>query len=202
MACSVALSDAVLGPVDAAGLAAQRERLLAGARGRVLEVGAGTDRNLAHYPAGSAVAQVVACERTPARRRAGAAPVPVARVGASAAALPFADASFDTVVCTLLMCGEPEPAAAVREMRRVLHPEGSVLFLEPTVGRSPVTARVQRWVSPAWARVAGGGRLDRDTVAILRAGGFVVADCERLSPLGRVGAGTVVRGRAIPRRGT
>jgi SAM-dependent methyltransferase len=198
------LYDAVLSPVEAAGLAAERARVVAGAAGRVLEVGGGTGLNLAHY---AGVSEVVVCEpdaglRQRLVRRAAEASVPVTVVPGGVPGLAFADASFDTVVCTLVLCTVEDVAGSIAELRRLLRPDGCLLFLEHVIGRRPLTARVQRALAPGWARVACGCRLDRDTVAALRHGGFVVTDCERLAPLGRATAGTVVRGRAIPRRGT
>ena len=208
----MALSGALHSPLEAAVLSAQRDRLVAGAAGRVLEIGAATGLTLAHYGVGPAarsggIGAVVACEpdagrRRRSRRRAAVAPVRVTVVAARAAALPFADSSFDTVVCALALCMAPSPDRVATEMRRVLRPDGSLLFVEHVLGRSPLTAGLQRLAAPAWARVAGGCRVDGDAIATLRGAGFVVADCERPSPAGRLSAGTLVRGRAIPRRGT
>ena len=199
---SPAAYDRAFAPVERFGLARQRWLALAPARGRVLEVAARTGRNLPHYPPG---VRVVATEADAAMRsrlaaRAATAPVPVEVVAARVPGLPFADGEFDTVVCTLALCGVDDVSAAVADMRRVLSADGNLLFLEHILGRRPAMAVVQRAVAPAWV-AAGGCRVDRDTIAALRAGGFVVGDCERLAPLGRLSAGTVVRGRAIKRSG-
>lgn len=109
---------------------------------------------------------------------------------------------FDTIVSTFALCSVPDLPAALAELHRALSPDGYLLFLEHIVGRDAVTAAAQRAASPAWSRLAGGCRLDRDTIWALRAARFVITDCERLAPLGRLSAGTVVRGRAILRRDT
>jgi SAM-dependent methyltransferase len=196
--------DRAMAPIERWGLARQRRLTVAPARGRILEVGAGTGLNLAQYPAG---ATVVACEPDPglharleARAAASAASVEVVLGGVPG--LPFGDGSFDTVVCILVLCTVENVTGAVDEIHRLLAPDGQVLFLEHIVGRSHLTAAVQRTLSPAWAALAAGCRLDRDTVGALRAGRFVISDCERLAPFGRPTAGTVVRGRAIKRRGS
>jgi ubiquinone/menaquinone biosynthesis C-methylase UbiE len=115
------------------GMAAHRRALLAGARGRVLEVGAGTGLNLAFYPASLdelVLTEPDAAMRARLRRRV-ARRRPHATVAADRAeALPFADGSFDTVVCTLVLCTVPDPAAALAEFRRVLAPDGRLLFIE------------------------------------------------------------------------
>jgi len=115
--------------------------------------------------------------------------------------LPHADGAFDTVVCCWVLCRVENVAGSLAELHRVLAPGGQLLFLEHVRGRSHAVAAVQRALSPVWARVAGGCRLDRDTIGALRASRFVVDECERLAPLGRPTAGTVVRGRAILRSG-
>lgn len=196
--------DLAIAPLETLGLARERARLLAGAQGRVLEVGGGTGLNLCHYRP-EAVSGVVVCEpadslRTRLVARAERAPVPVEVVAGAVPGLGLAASSFDTVVCTLVLCSVQDLEGALAELLDVLRPDGRLLFFEHVLGRSPLTAHLQRLASPAWSRLAGGCRLDRDTVAALRAAGFVVTDCERPVPLGRPMAGTVVRGAAIPRR--
>ncbi len=109
------------------------------------------------------------------------------------------DASLDTIVCTLVLCSVPDPLGALKDMRRVLRPGGQLLFLEHVLASTGV-GRLQRLAAPAWAALAGGCRLDRDTIGAMRAAGFVVTDCDRPKPLGRASAQTVVVGRAIPRQ--
>jgi SAM-dependent methyltransferase len=200
--CSPAAYERAMAPIERWGLARQRRLTLAHARGRVLEVGARTGLNFAYYPPGTVVvaAEAGASMRRGLLARASTSAVPVGVVAAAVPGLPFADGAFDTVVCTLVLCAVEEVAAAVADVRRVLSADGELLFLEHIIGRRRATAAVQRAVAPAWA-AAGGCRIDRDTIAALRAGGFVVSDCERLAPVGRLTAGTVVRGRAIKRSG-
>jgi SAM-dependent methyltransferase len=87
------------------------------------------------------------------------------------------EASFDTVVCTLVLCRVPDPGRVLAEIRRSLGPAGRLLFLEH-VRSGRVASRVQRAVGPAWRRVAGCS-LGRDTVAAIWEAGFVVTDCRR-----------------------
>lgn len=199
-----AIYDAALKPFEARGLGVERHRTLSLARGRVLDVGAGTGLNLPHYP--PAVDHVVACEPEPGMRRrlaarAEVAAVPVTIVPHGIPGLLLEPESFDTVVCTLVLCTVPDLARGLEELRNLLAADGQLLFLEHVLARTPV-GPVQRAVAPGWAHLAGGCHLDRDIIASLRAAGFVVTDCERPQPLGRISAQTVVRGRAIPRRGT
>jgi ubiquinone/menaquinone biosynthesis C-methylase UbiE len=173
-----ALYDLVLALGERRVMRALRAGLLAGAGGRTVEIGAGTGLNVAHYP--ETVSELVLTEPDAEmarrlRRRAGAKAVVVE---AEAAALPFADASADTVVSTLVLCTVPDPEAVVAELRRVLRPGGSLLFVEHVAANTPRAVRAQRrWARP-WAAVAGGCRCDRDTLATLERH-FEIAELSR-----------------------
>lgn len=154
-----------------------REMVCARASGTVLEVGFGSGRNLDHY-AGS-VADVLAVEPMDlAWERAGGRVRDfhgaVRRVGLDGASLPVEDASVDTVVSTWTMCTIPSLTAAISEMRRVLRPDGTLLFVEHVSSAHPWAGRIQRGVQPVWGRFSGGCRLDRDIDSLLEAGGFTV----------------------------
>ncbi len=189
-----AVYDPAMAVAERLGLGAERRRLVAGAHGRVLEVGAGTGRNLPLY---RDIHSLTVLEPDPAMRRrlrarTGAAVVPVEIVerGIDDSGLP--DASFDAVVMSLVLCTVPDPAHALGEVRRLLAPGGELLFLEH-VARPGVRGRAQRWATPMWRRVAGGCHLDRDSLGAMRQAGFVISDCSRNGPL--------ARGRARIRRG-
>lgn len=165
------------------GMAARRRELLGATSGRVLEIGAGTGLNLAHYPPG--VTRLVLTEPDPGMRarlerrvaRAGRDGVEVS--GAGAEALPFPDASFDAVVCTLVLCTVPEPDAALAEVRRVLRPGGRLVFVEHVRSDRPRLARRQdRWARP-WAGFAAGCRCNQPTLELLAAAGLEVEALDR-----------------------
>jgi ubiquinone/menaquinone biosynthesis C-methylase UbiE len=107
-----------------------------------------------------------------ALRRIRLAGIEVELVGLSAEALPIADASFDTVVCTYTLCTIPDPVTALREMRRVLVPGGRLLFSEHGRAPDPGVRRWQTRLQPYWSRLAGGCLLDRDIPALLEQAGF------------------------------
>lgn len=109
-----------------------REWICRRARGRTLEVAIGTGRNLPLYPVDVELTGVDLSPRMldVARRRVAESGRTVELLEADAANLPFADASFDTVVCTLSVCAMPDRAAAVAQMHRVLHPGGRLLLLD------------------------------------------------------------------------
>ena len=175
--------DPVLAGPERAGLGRARDGLLADATGRVLEIGAGTGANLAHLPR-SGITSLLLVEpsgpmrdRLERRVRAGSSHLPedTRIVAGSAARLPVADASIDTVVSTLVLCSVPDLDAAVRELRRVLTPGGRLLLLEHVAGHGR-TRRLQGVIDPGWRVVARGCRLVRDTRTALERGGFDTSD--------------------------
>jgi ubiquinone/menaquinone biosynthesis C-methylase UbiE len=150
------------------GMAKRRARLLAGARGRVLEIGAGTGLNLRHYPP-TGIEELVLAEPATAMaakielgRFGGGAPVSV--TNAPAERLPFADGSFDTVVSTMVLCTVTDPERALAEINRVLRPGGKLLFCEHVESDSRMLAALQRRLAGPWAAFAEGCRCDRRTV--------------------------------------
>jgi ubiquinone/menaquinone biosynthesis C-methylase UbiE len=160
------------------GMRRRRRRLLCGARGRVVEIGAGTGLNIAHYPDG--IAELVLAEPEQAMRRRLARRLRrharVARiVDAPAEHLPLADGSVDTVVSTLVLCTVDEPERALREIARVLRPDGQLLFIEHVRAGSRFLAACQDTLLHPWRRFAGGCVCNRPTMELMVACGFTIA---------------------------
>ena len=170
------LYDIVMSGGDRFGLARRRRRLGHLARGRVLEIGAGTGLQFRHYRPDTTVFAIEPDEAmlARARRRQHHAAACITLVIADARALPFRDGAFHSVVCALVFCTIPDPARAAREMRRVLNPTGSAYLLEHVRARHRVLARIQEVLTPVWARVAGGCQLARRTADLVRQSGFEV----------------------------
>lgn len=168
-----------------AGLRDWRHELLADVSGEVLELGAGTGLNLAHY--GDGVTRLVLTEpdrhmRRQLEERAAALTLPVEVVDAGAERLPFDDASFDVVVSTLVLCSVADPAASLREVHRVLRPGGRFVYLEHVVADEGTARRTwQHRLEPLWKRVAGNCHVTRDTAASIGAAGFELGDPQRAS---------------------
>lgn len=158
-----------------------RGELLAEARGRTLELGAGTGHNLPHYP--DAVDDLVLTEPDPhmarrlrrrvAERNPGEPDAGV--VETSAEALPFEAASFDSVVATLVLCSVRDPGRAAAEIARVLRPEGRLIVLEHVRSPDDGLARWQDRLERPWGWVAGGCHPNRDTRKALEAAGIDTA---------------------------
>ncbi len=154
-----------------------RERTLARARGRVLEIGVGSGLNLPLY--GTAVSEIVGLEPAAplmrmAQKVADRATARVTFLNASAEALPLDTASIDTIVTTWTLCSIRDIDGALREARRVLRQDGQLLFVEH--GLAP-EANVRTWqnrLTPFWERIAGGCHLNRPIVHLLEGAGFAV----------------------------
>jgi ubiquinone/menaquinone biosynthesis C-methylase UbiE len=171
------LYDPFLRLGELAGMRRRRRALLRLARGRVVEIGAGTGLNLEHYP--DEVAELVLAEPEPAmRRRLERRLLRLARPGrivdAPAERLPLPDASVDTVVSTLVLCTVDDPERALLELARVLRPDGQLLFIEHVRSSSRAVAALQERLLEPWRRFAGGCRCNRQTVELMRGCGFVV----------------------------
>jgi ubiquinone/menaquinone biosynthesis C-methylase UbiE len=169
-----AVYDALMWPFERAVVGGWRRRLAARARGRVLEIGSGTGAQLRWYAPGTDVTALEPDDGMRARmeRRAAEAAARVRVVGGHAEALPFADAAFDAAVSAFALCTVTDPAAALAELRRVLVPSGMLLLLEHVHLEWEPGRGVQSAAAPAWAALAGGCRLDRDTLRSAAEAGF------------------------------
>ncbi len=167
------------------GGAEHRRALLAGCSGRVIEIGAGSGANFAHYP--GTVSEVVAVEpeahlRELALARAADAPVPVSVVDASAGSLPCETASFDVGIASLVLCTVPDQRGALTELFRAIRPGGELRFYEHVRAGSAGEARLQGIADATfWPRIAGGCHLSRDTRSGIEQAGFEIERCERFA---------------------
>ncbi|MDX1886446.1 class I SAM-dependent methyltransferase [Mycolicibacterium sp. 120270] len=163
-----------------------RTENLAGLSGRVLEVGAGTGTNFAHYPA--TVTEVVAVEpevrlAPQAQAAAQKAPVPVT-VYAGTVEKYLSDAvgePFDAVVCSLVLCSVDDPDSVLQQLFSLVRPGGELRFLEH-VATGGIRGRLQKIAdATVWPRLMGNCHTHRDTEASIVGAGFAVNDA-RLEP--------------------
>lgn len=211
--------DRALKATEENGLGAMRAKLLADARGRVIEIGAGTGVNVDLYGGGIEDLTLVEPDAhmaaqlrkrleagegahggTTAREGSGesGAQAPKHLVEAPAEALPFADDTFDTAVATLVLCTIPDPVAAIGELARVLKPGGRLLFIEHVRSDDASLARWQDRLEKPWRFVGDGCHCNRDTEATLGASAFTVEAIEhgklpKAAPIVR----PLIRGTAI-----
>jgi len=180
------LYDRMLDSVEKAGLARLRSELLSEAKGRTLELGAGTGHNLPHYP--DSVTALVLTEPDPHMavrlrerlERDGDRPRTEVVVGeASAEELPYDDGSFDTVVSILVLCTVTDPARALSEARRVLASGGQLIFVEHVRAEGGIRAWMQDRLERPWGFFAGGCHPNRPTGELLGDAGLRVERLER-----------------------
>jgi ubiquinone/menaquinone biosynthesis C-methylase UbiE len=158
----------------------QRAKIVPRASGRVLELGMGSGLNLPFYDKGK-VSELEAVEPSDRLRKMAQAATERAHlsahvVDARAEALPFESASFDTVVCTYTLCSVQDPGAVLAEARRVLKPDGRLVFCEHGLAPDADVVKWQRRIEPAWKVIAGGCHLTRPVAGAIEAAGFRVID--------------------------
>lgn len=162
----------------------QREKVVPQASGRVLEIGMGSGLNLAYYDP-TRVEQVFGLEpsegmRRRARRNLARSPVKVEWLDLPGEQIPLDDHSVDSVVITYTLCTIPDFRAALAQMRRVLRPDGHLLFCEHGEAPDASVRTWQRRINPLWKRVAGGCNLDRPIPRCLEEAGFEIEQLDSL----------------------
>jgi len=161
-----------------------RQETAGQASGVVLEVGAGTGLNFPWYHP-ERVERVEAIEPDSAmlayaRERVRQAAVPISLTQASVEALPFADASFDSVVVTLVFCSVEDPAQGMQEIKRVLKPQGTLFLFEHVRSQSAWVARLQDALGPLTTRLFGNCHWNRDTARTVQEAGFAITHVRRV----------------------
>jgi len=157
---------------------AQRAIVVPQARGDVLEIGIGSGRNLPFYDSRS-VNKVWGLEpstemRAKAAKVAANVNVPVEFLGLPGEEIPLENASVDTVLVTYTLWTIPDVAKALTQMRRVLKPDGKLIFCEHGQAPDPSVRRWQNRLDPIWGKFAGGCHLNRPTDALVKQAGFEI----------------------------
>ena len=168
--------DIALAPTERRCLGEWRRELLAQSEGTLLEIGAGTGINLRYYP--QQATRILLCEPDPQMRQqlqiktAHAAQTRVEITGWQAEAIDLPDDSIDTIVTTLVLCSVASLETSLREIHRLLKPDGKLLFLEHVISNDPRTRRWQQRIEPFWSLCAADCHLTRDTERAIRTAGF------------------------------
>lgn len=181
-----AIYDRMMASAERSFMKDERRHIAGGAKGRVLEIGAGTGANFAYYADG--VTSLAATEPDPfmarrAREKAASARLEVDFREAPVEALPFEDGSFDTVVCTFVLCSVRSPAQALTEIRRVLRPGGELRFYEHVRYEGRVSAFWQDVATPLWLWFGAGCHPNRDTARAISEAGFAIEEIKLTKPV-------------------
>ena len=175
--------DFLEAPMEHLRFSAWRQKLRAGIQGeRALEVGVGTGKNLAYYPADVHVTAIDFSPRMLARARQKAKKLhlQVDLQEMDVQHLEFPDHSFDTVFATFVFCSVPDPVKGLCELRRVCRPEGKLLLLEHMRPGNPVLGLVFDALNPMVVRMMG-ANINRRTVSNIQQAGWQIKVEENLS---------------------
>lgn len=156
----------------------QRKKVVPRAEGRVLEIGFGSGHNLPFYDARK-VSRLWALEpsaemRARAAERVAASAIPLEFLDLPGESIPLEDGAVDTVLVTYTLCTIPDVMKALSEMRRVLKPDGRMIFCEHGEAPDAGVRRWQRRLTPVWKAIGGGCHLGRPIPTLLSDGGFRV----------------------------
>lgn len=175
--------DAMEAPLERLRFRAWRSRFREGISGpKALEVGVGTGKNMGHYPEGVSVTAIDNSRSMLQRatRRAVTSQARVDLLAGDAQRLPFSDETFDTVFSAFVFCSVPDPVQGLKELRRVVKPDGRLLLLEHMRPGNPALARVFDILNPLTVRLTGANVNRRTLENVQRAGWSIVVE-ERLS---------------------
>lgn len=164
-----------------------RRRVCAGLKGDVVEIGFGSGTNVPFYP--PEVTKVAAVEPADvawklAQKRVHEASVPVERIGLDGQSLPLDDNSFDAALSTWTLCTIPDAVTALKEIRRVLKPGGTLHFLEHGLAPDENVRRLQNKFNPVQQRLFGGCNLNRRIADLIEEAGFSIDDLDRFYEAG------------------
>jgi ubiquinone/menaquinone biosynthesis C-methylase UbiE len=161
---------------------AERARFVPLASGKVLEIGIGSGLNLPFYSRN--VEKLYGLDPSRelwhlAKKRIAQASFPIEFIALSGEKIPLEDATFDSVVTTWTLCSIPDPAKALTEMRRVLKPQGQLIFIEHGLAPDPRVMAWQNRLTPLWQRIAGGCHLNRKMDDLIQQAGFSFIQIEK-----------------------
>lgn len=161
----------------------QREKVVPLAHGKVLEIGMGSGLNLKHYDRAQ-VEHLWGLEPSEGMRKKAQSNIVnsglnVEWLDLPSESIPLADNAADTIVLTYTLCTIPDPVSALKEMRRVLKPEGRLLFSEHGIAPEPSVQKWQARINPVWKKIAGGCNLNRDIPSLISSVGFHIGSLQQ-----------------------
>ena len=158
-----------------------RKKLLAKAKGTILEIGVGTGKNFPHYQSGACVIGIDIADRmlVIARKKASKLGLSFDLSEGDVQSLHFPDNSFDTAVATFVFCSVPDPVQGLRELRRVVKPSGQILLLEHVRIDKPIIGWMMDRLNPLIVRVMG-ANINRRTLENVKKAGLRIESVEHL----------------------
>lgn len=194
MGFSEALYDLFLAPLEKFRLTKKREQLMNNIKGNVLEIGAGTGINFKHYPYQNIsqldITDIELTEKV--KQYKFPSTLAVSKSQHSVESLPFSDSTYDYVVFTLVFCSVTNPLKGLQEIKRVLKPDGKIIFVEHVLPISNPWKQLFHKMNPTWVKIAHGCHLNRETLKTIEQAGFRIEQSDRFFK------GSFVSGTAIP----
>ncbi len=176
-----AVYDIMEAPVEFFLYGKWREEALSSLKGRILEVGVGTGRNLKYYPAGAQVTGIDVSEGMLEKAREKSRGMKnITLLLMDAENMEFQDSTFDYVVTTFVLCSVPDPVKALKEMRRVLKPSGELIAIEHMRSSNSIISKFETLINPIMFSVIG-DEVTRDTVGNIRKVGFTIREERNLA---------------------
>lgn len=173
--------NTVMAPLENSRLKFKRAMLLEDVAGDVLEIGFGTGANLKHYPYEQLDSLTLLEQSLPDHLELKHVPknLPLEIESGDVQALPFEDQSFDSVVFTLVFCSVKSPLLGLKEIKRVLKPNGRIYFIEHVEPVREPYKKAFNILTPPWKRIANGCHLNRDTISSIHKSGFQLIEYHR-----------------------
>lgn len=181
MGISEFLYDLLLAPLERYRLSSKRKQLLKNVSNNILEIGAGTGINFKHYPYHNMKKfDIIDLELTEkVTQYQFPTTLSVTRTSQSVEHLPFDDNTYDFVVFTLVFCTVSNPQKGLQEIKRVLKPDGKIIFMEHVLPIHKPWKQLFHKLTPTWVKLAHGCHLNRETLLTIEQAGFVIEQSER-----------------------
>lgn len=172
------LYDLFMRPLEKRGIKKARKRLIAQAKGSVLEIGSGTGANIKFYNF-DLVTDLTITDKKLSKRIKRLEQVPAKFIEADVSELPFSDDSFDTIIHTLVFCSVKDVSKGLLELERVLKPHGKIIFIEHILPEHGFLKRTFKFINPLWKRVSSGCNLTRSYIESLEQEGFEIIESNK-----------------------
>lgn len=174
----ISFYDLFMRPLEKRGIKQARKRLMIQATGSVLEIGSGTGANMKFYNF-DLITDLTVTDKKLSKRIKKLGLEETTFVEADVSKLPFADDSFDTIVHTLVFCSVVDVSIGLLELKRVLKPNGKIIFIEHVLPEHIFLKRTFKFINPLWKTFASGCNLTRSYVDSLEQEGFEISQLKK-----------------------